>query len=242
MQRSIRTKEKIYVALAEFYFNWLFLSSVICRVIILGVMIIGLTGPIAAGKNEVARILRRLGAEVIEVDELAHTLYRPQTPVWSEIVRAFGSKVLKRGGEINRKKMGEIVFSDKKQLKVLNNIIHPALKAAVIKIVAGYQLPVASKAIGKQATGNGKQILVVNAAVLNEIGLIEAVDEVWVVSASKDKRIKRLLKKGLSAEEVRKRIKAQPSQQEYLKLADLVIKNDGTVRQLNEKVRAGLKL
>ena len=194
--------------------------------------IIGLTGPIAAGKSEVARILKRLGAWIMEVDELAHTLYKPQTPVWSEIVKAFGSKVLKRGGEINRRKLGEIVFSDKRQLKILNNIIHPRLKEAVAKALESC----------KQSAENSEQMIVINAAVMKEIGLVDYVDEVWVVLAFRENRVKRLLKAGLPKEEALKRINAQVSQQEYLKIADLVIKNDGTVKQLNEKVRAGLKL
>jgi dephospho-CoA kinase len=206
------------------------------------VKIIGLTGPIAAGKNEVARILRRLGADVIEVDELAHTLYGAQTPAWSAIVRAFGSKVLKRGGEINRKKLGEIVFADKKQLKNLNSIIHPRLKEEVQKLIASFKLPITSENNGKRGTGNGKRLVVINAAVLKEIGLIDLVDEVWVVLASRELRLKRLLKTGFSKEEASQRINAQVPQQEYLKMADLVIRNDGTIKQLNEKVRAGLKL
>ena len=188
-------------------------------------MVIGLTGPIAAGKNTVAKGLKGLGAHVVEVDELAHTLYKPQTLIWGEIVRAFGSKVLKRGGEINRKKLGEVVFSDRKKLQALNRIMHPALKQAVAKEIE-----------------SGKQAVVVNAAVLKEIGLIDLVDAVWVVIASKENRLKRLVKSGLTKMQAMRRIAVQPAQKEYLKIADLVIRNDGTLRQLNEKIRAGIKL
>ena len=89
------------------------------------VKVIGLTGPIGAGKDEVARILRRRGAYIIDADAVAHTLYETQTPVWHELIRVFGSKVLVRGGKINRKKLGDIVFSDQKRLKELDRIIHP---------------------------------------------------------------------------------------------------------------------
>jgi len=194
--------------------------------------IIGLTGPIGAGKDGVAKILKRLGAYIIDADKVAHELYSFQSPVWQELIKTFGSKILKRGGEINRKKLGEIVFSDKKKLKELDKIVHPALKDAVIQAIES----------SKQKAASSEQIIVVNAAVLKEIGLIDQMDEVWVVIASKGKRLKRLVKSGVSKEEALRRINAQFSQKDYLKLADVVIKNDGTLKQLDAKVQACLEL
>jgi dephospho-CoA kinase len=194
--------------------------------------IIGLTGPIAAGKNEAAKILKRHGADVVDVDKLAHTLYQVQSPIWGELVKTFGSKILKRGGEINRKKLGEIVFTDKKQLQILNGIVHPALKEAVAKGIES----------SKQSAVSGKEIIVVNAAVLKEIGLVDDVDEVWVVMAARANRLKRLVKTGLSKEEALKRINAQAAQQDYLKIADVIIRNDGTLKQLDAKIQAYLQL
>jgi dephospho-CoA kinase len=192
--------------------------------------VIGLTGPIGAGKNEVARTLRRRGALVIDTDEVAHSLYSTQSPVWHELVKAFGAKILKRGGMISRKKLGEIVFSDKRKLRELNRIVHPALKEAIVKMT------------GDQKTGSGDRIIVINAAVLKGIGLIDQVDEIWVVMAAKATRMKRLVRAGLSKEEARKRIDSQVSQKEYLKMADVVIGNEGTLKQLNAKVQACLQL
>jgi dephospho-CoA kinase len=194
--------------------------------------IIGLTGPIGAGKDQVAKVLKKCGAMVIDVDKLAHTLYYPQSPVWRDLFKTFGSKTLKRGGAINRKKLGEIVFADKKMLQQLNKIVHPALKEAVIRELESHAC--------RQA--GSKPMIVVNAAVLKEIGLVDLVDEVWLITASKEKRWKRLIKSGLSKENALRRINAQASQKDYLKIADLVIKNDGTIKELNEKVRAGIEL
>jgi dephospho-CoA kinase len=191
--------------------------------------IIGLTGPVAAGKDAAVKFLKRKGAIVIDADELAHKLYLPQTPLWRELFKRFGSKILKRGGEINRKKLGAIVFSDQKKLKDLDKIIHPALKEAITKEI--------DRIISEQRT----QIIVVNAAVLKEIGLVDQVDAVWVVMASKANRLKRLRKSGMSEAEAMKRINAQLPQKDYLKMADVVIRNDGTLNQLNAKVQAGLK-
>ncbi|MFC1571767.1 dephospho-CoA kinase [Candidatus Margulisiibacteriota bacterium] len=185
-------------------------------------MIIGLTGPIGAGKDTVAKILQRRGALVIDADKVAHTLYRPQSPVWRDLVKAFGSKVLSRGGEINRRKLAEIVFSDSSKLKQLNRIVHPYLKEEIIKVA--------------------KEPCIINAAVLKEIGLVDYVNEVWVVMASKEKRLKRLIKSGLDKEEAEKRIRSQMSQKEYLAMADVVIENNGTLKQLNAKIQACFKV
>jgi dephospho-CoA kinase len=192
--------------------------------------IIGLSGPIAAGKDEAARVLKKNGALVIEVDQIAHTLYQPQSSLWHELVKAFGSKILMRGGKLNRAKLGEIVFADKNKLKQLNQLVHPLLKEEVKKIVESR----------KQIAERRKQTIVINAAVLKEIGLVDLVDEVWVVTASAENRLKRLVKAGLSREEAAQRIKAQLPQKDYLKIADVVIKNDGTLKQFHAKIQASL--
>jgi dephospho-CoA kinase len=192
-------------------------------------MIIGLTGPMAAGKDEVAKILRRRGAAVINVDSLAHQLYPPQSSVWQELIKAFGSRILNRGGEINRQKLGEIVFADREQLRILNSIVHPQLKNKVVSEINSCQLLAVSC-----------QLIVINAAVLKEIGLIDLVDKVWVVIAPQAVRLKRLIKAGYTKKEAQQRMKAQLPLAEYLAIADVVIKNDGTLKQLNAKVQASL--
>ena len=180
--------------------------------------IIGLTGPIGAGKNEVAKILRRRGAYIIDADEIGHKLFVPQSDVWCRIVEAFGSRVLNRGGAINRHKLGQIVFPDHKKLNILNSITHPKIIEAI-----------------KEEIKDKKGIIVINAA-LPELfeGLV---DQTIVVIASKEKRLKRLLKQGRSKTEAEKRIKSQMPQKEYLKLADIIIKNDGTRKQLQDQIK-----
>ena len=189
--------------------------------------IIGLTGPIGAGKDEAAKILRKHGVAVIDADAVAHTLYRHQSPVWGQIVRTFGSKILNRGGEINRRKLGEIVFSDKKWLDKLDWIVHPYLKDAIIELV-------------EKRKPESHELIVINAAVLKEIGLINYVDEVWVVMASREKRFRRLIRAGMGRERAKVRMRSQMSRKKYLELADAVIQNDGTFRELSKKVAARL--
>lgn len=194
--------------------------------------VIGLTGPIAAGKDQAAKILARRGAFIIDADQAAHRLYEQiQSPLWQELVKHFGSKILLRGGKINRKKLGEIVFSNKKELQALNAIVHPYLKEEVIRILESRQ---------RTAESGTQELIVINAAVLAEIGLLESVDEVWAVLASKEVRLKRLIKAGLSKEAANKRINAQASQKDYLAIADLVIENNGTIKQLHAKISANL--
>ncbi|MCU0641858.1 MAG: dephospho-CoA kinase [Candidatus Margulisbacteria bacterium] len=188
-------------------------------------MIIGLTGPAAAGKNEVARCLKRSGALVIDADKVAHELYAAQTPVWHELVKAFGSRILMRGGRVDRKKLGEIVFADRKKLQLLNKIVHPALKESIERRTLNVE---------------HKGMIVINAAVLKEIGLVPLVDQVWVVTAPRATRLKRLIKRGSSRGEALRLLSSQPSLRSYLLLADRVIRNEGTLTQLYAGIRANL--
>jgi len=187
-------------------------------------MIIGLTGPIGAGKNEVAKIFKEQKAVVIDVDRIAHALYVPQTPLWQALVKAFGSKILKRGGEVSRRRLREIVLSDRKKLEELNRLVHPVLKEAVISEI-------------EKQKKLGKELMVVSAALIKEIGLLSEVDEVWVVTAPKEKRIRRIVRqRKLNRKEVKAFVRAQKPEKEYLEMADVVIKNDQTLKKLKEKV------
>ncbi|MBU0630147.1 MAG: dephospho-CoA kinase [Candidatus Margulisbacteria bacterium] len=190
------------------------------------IKIIGLTGPIGAGKNEVAKLLKRRGACVIDADLLAHELYKKNYRLWQSLVKNFGSGILKRGGAIERRRLGEIVFNDPKKLKQLNKIVHPYLKEAILKEITSYKSSVVSR-----------KLLVINAAVLKEIGLIPVVDEVWVVTANQNIRLKRLISKGISNQVAEKMIKAQKTETEYLKMADFIVKNEGSLADLKVQLQ-----
>jgi dephospho-CoA kinase len=188
--------------------------------------IIGLTGPIASGKNEVCRILQKRGAFIIDADKVAHELYSRGSRVTSQLVKEFGENIFNRKGEIDRKKLGEIVFSDNRKLKALNRIVHPYLKKEIIKIAE----PRAAQSA----------LIVINAAVLKEIGLLYYVDEVWVVMALKNIRLKRLMKAGLNKEQAQARLRSQISRKEYLEIADLVIENNSDLKALKGKIQKHL--
>jgi dephospho-CoA kinase len=186
-----------------------------------GKLIIGLTGPIASGKNEIAKMLGRHGAFVIDADEIGHQIMLPQKKVWHEIVKTFGVKVLNRGGKVSRHKLGRIVFSSKAALRKLDRIMHPEMKSV----------------IGRMIRQSRKKIVIVNAAVLKEMGLLPLVDIVIVVSASKKVRIKRLMKSGFSQSDAVARIRAQAKASNYRRIADIIIENDRSLRDLHKKVK-----
>lgn len=182
--------------------------------------VVGLTGPSGAGKDEAAKIMERAGAEIINVDQLAHQLYAPQTPLWREIVKAFGSKVLDRGGKVNRKKLGEIVFSDKEKLAELDRIVHPHLRLA----------------ISRKLKDLGKTDLVVINAALPQL-FPDSIDEVWFVKCPLKTRLQRWLKRKKDKKKVLAVFAGQPKERDYLKIADRVIRNTSTLLALKKQIR-----
>jgi dephospho-CoA kinase len=188
-------------------------------------IIIGLTGPIASGKDVVAKIFARHGAVIIDADDVGHKIIAPQSKVWHKLVKTFGAKILNKGGKVNRKKLGAIVFSDQNALKKLDQIMHPEMR----KIISGRI---------KEAIRKNKKIIIVNAALLQEMKLIPLVDKVIVVLAKKEISIKRLIKAGRSKAEALARICMQKGDASYRKMADIVITNNKTISDLKEKVNS----
>jgi Dephospho-CoA kinase (EC 2.7.1.24) len=128
--------------------------------------IIGLTGNIATGKSTVARMLRDLGATVIDADRVAHEVMRAGTPVHRAVVETFGPQVLRPDGEIDRARLGAVVFSDPQALAQLEAIVHPAVLEEVARRIAAAPTPV----------------VVVEAIKLIESGMAEAFDALWVTT------------------------------------------------------------
>jgi dephospho-CoA kinase len=174
--------------------------------------IIGLTGNIATGKSVASGMLEHLGAKAIDADALVHQLMGKGTPVWQAVVQEFGQDILRHDGSINRKKLGGIVFTDEAALRRLEAIVHPAVIARTQELIENSQQPV----------------IVVEAIKLIEAGMDKACDALWVTTCNKEQQLARLVEqRGLSEEEARQRIEAQPPQEEKLALADVVIDNGG---------------
>ena len=180
-------------------------------------IVIGLTGGIGTGKSEVARILEEIGAYIIDADRLGHSAYLPHSEIWEEVVKEFGDGVLLPDEEIDRKKLGSIVFNDPVKLAKLNEIMHPRMGQMVANIIEGLDA----------------EVVVVEAALLLEAGWDALVDEVWCTGASEDVVIDRLkARNGLDKEEAQKRINAQMSVDERKSRSQVMIENNGDLAQL----------
>jgi dephospho-CoA kinase len=183
--------------------------------------LIGLTGNIATGKSAVLRMLKCLGAKVIDADALVHRLMAKGTPVWQAILDEFGEVILGPEGEIDRGKLGAIVFADAEVLKRLEAIVHPAVTARVDELI-------------RQAT---EPVVVVEAIKLIEAGWHRTCDALWVVTCSREQQLERLMRtRKLSREEALLRIEAQPPQEDKVALADVVIDNSGSLKETREQV------
>ena len=188
--------------------------------------IIGLTGGIGSGKSTVSKFLAHLGAVVIDADKVGHEVFKPGTKAWQEVVDAFGQGIISADGTIDRRKLGEIVFSNPGARAKLNQVTHPLIYEQVKSLIEEY---------GKK----GVAIIIVEAPLLLEVGWKSLVDEVWVTSASEATVIKRLKEqKGLLEAQSLARIRAQLTDEERIRQADVVIDTDCALDELKERVEA----
>jgi dephospho-CoA kinase len=188
-------------------------------------LVIGLTGSIGTGKSEAARQMETLGATLISADQVGHEAYTPNTEAWEKVVAAFGDSILGEDGEIDRRKLGAIVFSDAEHLTKLNEIMHPRMARMVADKIEILRT-------------QGVEVVVVEAALLFEAGWDSLVEEVWVTDSPEQMVIERLKNRnGLSEEEARKRISSQMDRAERLAKADCVIDNSGDMAGLGKAVK-----
>jgi dephospho-CoA kinase len=185
--------------------------------------VIGLTGNIASGKSAVATILRELGAHVIDADVVAREVLSRGEPAFARTVERFGASILAKDGSIDRAALGKIVFGDPKALRDLEEITHPATRERIFHELA------ASTA----------EVAVIEAIKLLEGPLADRSDSIWVVTAPREVRLKRLQEqRGLDEVTAAARIDAQNPESEKLARADVVIVNDGTHETLRSQVLA----
>ena len=190
--------------------------------------VIGLTGGIGSGKSTVSGFLKELGAVIIDADRVGHEVLKPDSGAWREVVAAFGKEILTPDGDIDRRKLGEIVFANNEALARLNQIMHPRIYALVKALIEEYR---------QQGVG----VVVLEAPVLLEAGrpsLLDEVDEVWVTVAPESTVLRRLKKKlGLSEPESLARIRSQLPPEEKIKHADVVIDTDCSLDELKSRVK-----
>jgi dephospho-CoA kinase len=186
---------------------------------------VGLTGGIATGKSTVVRMLVRKGARVIDHDRIVHDLEEPGTPVWRKIVEVFGKGILDGSGCIDRKKLGAVVFDDADRRRTLEGIVHPA-------VIEEWQRELA--AIAGRETG---AVVLSDVPLLIEAGLHDRVDLVLLVYAPPEVQILRVMKRNdMNRDEAQARINAQMPIDEKVRYARIVIRNDGSMRDLEARV------
>ena len=186
---------------------------------------VGLTGGIGSGKREVARMLKLLGAHVIDADELGHQSYDPGSPEWRKVVERFGLDILSKDDKINRNQLAAIVFGNTQAMTALNDIVHPRIRSMAENKI---------RALNK----TNADTIVVEAALLIEADWVSLVDRIWSIQSTAKRVIERLKRdRGLSEKQIRERMRLQMTSKEISSFSDVIIKNDGSLKQLEQRVQ-----
>jgi len=195
--------------------------------------IIGLTGNSGSGKSTVSKIFSENGGYIIDADKIAHTNIKRGNITYNEIIEAFGEEILSENREINRKKLGEIVFSNDDKLTQLNKI---SLRHILQKI--SNEIDEISK------NPKGHNFIVIDAPLLIETGLNQITSEVWVILADYETRLKRIIERdGITESLAKKRLSKQTSQDELKTYADIIIENSSlSAAELKKEVLSKLTL
>ncbi len=186
-----------------------------------GKYVIGLTGNIATGKSVVRRMLEHLGAYTIDADALSHRVITKGAPGYQPVLETFGKWLLDKDGQIDRNKLGRLVFADPEALRQLEAIVHPYVRQAI-------------DILTKRAS---QKVIVIEAIKLLESGLAALCDAIWVTDAPQEVQVERLMRKrGMSQEDALQRVRAQATQQDKLKAADVIVRNNGSYEDLWKQV------
>ena len=187
--------------------------------------VIGLTGGVGTGKTTVSQILQSLGAVLVDADKVGHQSYLPNSPAWQDIIDEWGEGLLQPNREIDRKKLGAIVFGNPNAMAKLNRIVHPRMRDMIQR-----QL--------KDLERRGVEVVVFEAAILIEAGWADLADEVWTTDAPEEAVVRRLHdRSGWTEEQTKARINAQLPRAERLSHAQVVINTDCTLDELRARVK-----
>jgi dephospho-CoA kinase len=186
------------------------------------VLRVGLTGGIGSGKSEVSKRLAAQGAVVIDADAIAREVVAPGTDGLAEVVEAFGKEILRADGELDRPRLGDIVFADPALRGKLNAIVHPRVGARMAELERG--------------AGPGA-IVVHDVPLIAENAMASAYDLVVVVDVPPRIQVERLVRRrGMTREQAQARMAAQASREQRLAIADIVIDNSGSLAELDRQV------
>ncbi len=187
--------------------------------------VIGVTGGVGTGKSTVARLFQQRGAVVFDADRVAHQLMRRGTPVWKKIRAEFGPEILDGDGQVNRKRLGQLVFRSRTRLKALTRIVHPAVRRSILGDLRGLR---------RRRPGG---VAVLDIPLLLESGRAYRTDAIVVVTAPAREAARRLGKRsGWPAREVKRRGSFQMPLREKMKQADFVVRNGGDLAATRRQV------
>ncbi|MBB5180655.1 dephospho-CoA kinase [Planomicrobium koreense] len=182
-------------------------------------MIIGLTGSIASGKSTVSQMLKELGYPIVDADLVARQVVEPGSETLEKIKGAFGEDVILPNGSLDRKKVGDLIFTDPASRKRLNDIIHPAIRNEMLRQRADYM-------------AEGQKVVIMDIPLLFESKLQHFVDKILVVSVTEENQLKRLMERNELVEgEALARISSQLPMSVKEEGADAVIYNNGTIEE-----------
>jgi dephospho-CoA kinase len=189
-------------------------------------LVVGLTGGVASGKTTVSQIFQQEGAYLIDADQIARELVQPRRPTWSELIRVFGKEILEKDKSINRKKLAARVFSNPQKRRKLEEILHPEIRKEIDRRV---------EEIRKKEP---QAVVVVDAALLVETGSYRRMDKLIVVTATETQQMERLGRRtGAARKEAKGIISSQMPLAEKLKVADYIIRNEGTLEETSKRAK-----
>ena len=187
--------------------------------------VIGLTGGVGTGKSTASNFLQQMGAYILDADKVGHESYLPDTPAWKDLIATFGEDLLQPNREIDRKKLGGIVFNDPAALAKLNSIVHPRMRDIMERKL-------------KELKAQGIEAVVLEAAILIEANWTPLVDEVWTTEAPEETVIRRLQERSSWTEQqIRDRIRSQLTPQERAAQAQVVIDTECSLDEVRDKLR-----
>ena len=192
-------------------------------------MIYGLTGGIGAGKSAVANILKEKGYRVLNADDISREVTQKDSPLLRLLVKAFGIEIIQEDGELNRRKLAEIAFSDKDKTRRLNELMQTAILVRAIEKVSRLRFL------------HKDDVIFFEVPMLFEAGWDNFVNKIWLVTAPTEERVSRVMERdGLSQDEIMARMKLQMTDDEKKQRADVIINNNGNLDDLEKQVEAAI--
>jgi dephospho-CoA kinase len=193
--------------------------------------IVGLTGGIGSGKSTVTDYLISQGFHVLDADRIAREIVLPGSDMLIELSSVFGKKILQDDGSLDRKKLGGIVFSDAEKKKTLDRLMHTRILELIHERILQF----------REEQAHAK-VIFIDAPLLFETGLYKSANEIWVIDADDETRIRRIMARdGLQREEILKRIESQMTREEKNSRADVILDNTGDQEALYRQIDELLK-